>query len=362
MLFALLSLPVLAHGSEPRPVALYNVQRCTQPPVVDGDLQADACWQALPLADHFYQYWKPVPTRPPLRTSFRACFDDAGLYLGITLEDEHMATLKADIKDRDNPETWTDDCVEIMVDPFNTGDSYTKFTVNANGVRHDQVASHLELNDGWSSESWRAGVRKYAEEWTIEVSLPWSDLGAKPRDGDVWSFDLVRYSFSTGAFRGVTWSLGGAGAAPRNFGYLGFGRFDLGRKADCDRLARAAEKTKGRSLQVHQSGGVYVRDEQGNWTRHDTHEWPLAPAQQAREALDEARAALADLPEDEARATLEAERAALRERLREVESSASEIASVSTGFWRRQDAVVILREATELKWRCLLLNLVASGP
>jgi len=264
MLFVLLSLPVLAHGSEPRPVALYNAQRCTQPPVIDGDLQADACWKDLPLADHFYQYWKPVPTRPPLRTSFRACFDDTGLYLGITLEDEHMATLKADIKDRDNPETWTDDCVEIMVDPFNTGDSYTKFTVNANGARHDQIASHLELNDGWSSENWRAAVRKYADEWTIEVSLPWSDLGAKPRDGDVWSFDLVRYSFSTGAFRGVTWSLGGAGAAPQNFGYLGFGRFDVGRKADCDRLARAAKKTKGRSFQIHQSDGVHVRDEQAS--------------------------------------------------------------------------------------------------
>jgi hypothetical protein len=362
MLFALVSLTALAHGSEPRPVALYNVQRCTQPPVIDGDVHTDACWRDLPLADHFYQYWKPVPTRPPLRTRFRACYDDTALYLAITLEDEHMATLKAEIKDRDNPETWTDDCVEIMVDPFSTGDGYTKFTVNANAARHDQRASHLELNDGWSSENWRAAVRKYADEWTIEVSLPWSDLGAKPRDGDVWSFDLVRYSFSTGAFRGVTWSLGGAGAAPQNFGYLGFGRFDLGRKADCDRLARVAGKTKGRSFQIHQCAGVYVRDERGVWTRYDTQAWPLGPTRQAREALDEARRALEDLPEDEARGALETERAALGKRLREVEHAAPEVPSASLGFWCRQDAVALLREATELKWRCLLLNLVDPGP
>jgi len=172
----------------------------------------------------------------------------------------------------------------------------------------------------------------------------------------------VRYCFSTGAFRGVTWSLGGAGAAPQNFGYLGFGRFDLGRKADCDRLARAAEKTKGRSFQIHESDGVHVRGEQGIWTHYDTHEWPLEPARQAREVLDEARQALAGLPEDEARAALEAERRDLRERMREVEYAVPEIPSPSLGFWCRQDAVAILREATELKWRCLLLSLVACGP
>jgi hypothetical protein len=205
-------------------------------------------------------------------------------------------------------------------------------------------------------------VQRYRDSWTIELSIPWTDLGAQPRDGDVWSFDLVRYSFSTGAFRGVTWSLGGAGAQPRNFGYLGFGRFDLRRPADRNRLARVAEKTKGRTLQVHTSEGVFVSDERGLWTQHATREWPLEPVMKARAALGEAEPALAGLSEDETRAPLQAVRRALRGRLRELEHAAPEIPSPGIGFWCRQDAVSVLREATELKWRCLLLSLVASGP
>jgi len=202
-----------APASGPATVALYLCEQCAQPPVADGRLD-DLCWQGLPMTDAFYQYWTPIPKPPPLKTAARACYDDSGLYLGIALSDEHIGTLRAAIHDRDNPLTWTDDCVEIMVDPTNSGSSYLKFCTNLNAARYDERSADLVLDGGWNVEGWQVATSRNADSWTIEFALPWSDVGASPRDGDIWSFDLVRYSFSTGGFpRGDLVAGRGRGAA-----------------------------------------------------------------------------------------------------------------------------------------------------
>src|SRR5690606_37752282 len=77
--------------------------------------------------------------------------------------------------------------------------------------------------DEWRGENWRAWATREKDHWTLELFFPWSDLERKAEAGDVWMFNLVRYGYATGAFKGVSWALGGSYARPGYFGYLYFG-------------------------------------------------------------------------------------------------------------------------------------------
>ena len=325
--------------------------------MIDGQAD-DACWQGLPVMETFYQYWSPTPKPPPLKTAARLCFDATGLYLLVTLWDDRLDTVRATIRDRDNPLTWTDDCVEIMIDPHNTGDSYYKFCTNSNAARYDERATHLELNGGWNAEGWKSATSKGEGEWTIEFALPWSDIDAKPRDGEVWSFDLVRYSFSTGSFRGVTWSLGGAGAAPRNFGYLGFGRFPIDKTAYLERIARAAAKTKGQTFYLLAGDEVVTRDGPGSWRRTDLRAWAAEPLTESGSALDEAYATLETLPIGDSRRDLHAKLDDLGAQLRELRGKAAGDLPPAEAAVLRQEGLTLRRAAVDLKWRTMVIELV----
>jgi hypothetical protein len=366
----LLSLPLLvrAGGSagvvgEPALISFYACQRCAAPPVLDGKL-GDACWQALPAMEDFYQYWSPTPKPAPLRTSARLCYDRAGLYLGIRLFEENLGKVKATITNRDNPVTWMDDCVEIMVDPQNCGTGYLKFVTNLNGARYDERCVNTSLDASWNVEGWKVATATGEGEWVIECFLPWTDLAATPADGDIWSFDLVRYGYSTGQFRGVTWSLGGSGAAPQKLGYLGFGV-----AAPCPSdgilaaLARVAEPVKGARLRLLLPGLVLERDAGGTeWGRSDLGDWLKWGATETTAAVSAAEAATSTIPKAEAKTKLAARVAELRAKLAvlEAQSQAPEARLPAAACLLRQSLRALRKDAEELKWDGMLLALALS--
>lgn len=360
-LLVLATAATLVQAAEPAEVAFYSCQQCASPPVIDGRLD-DACWRDLPVMDQFYQYWTPVPQPPPLQTAARLCYDARGLYMGITMHEDQLDKIKAEVNSRDDPETWHDDCVEIMVDPHNTGSSYYKFTTNFNAARHDQKTTNLVLDDGWNVEGWQVKTSRGEGAWYIEFFLPWTDIDASPKEGDIWSFDLVRYGWATGEFKGVSWSLGGSGAAPARHGYLAFGAFDLSQTGNLKRLADIVRRTKGDSFRIMTPTTMLTHEPNGQWTRQELGAWLAGAEGDATRELDEAKtacAALADSP-DVAR---------LRTALAEVEKRAGELrAETTTGTLKPATAMFayheyrqLARKAAEAKWEGKVLELVATA-
>ncbi|MEI6499782.1 MAG: sugar-binding protein [Armatimonadota bacterium] len=357
LLVILLVAALPAWAAQPASVSYYECLRCAQPPVIDGNLD-DPCWQKLPQMDQFFKYWTPTPELPPLQTAARLCYDDRGLYLGITMYKDQLDKIKATVDSRDNPLTWMDDCVEVMVDPANGGTGYYKFCTNYNAARYDERATNMVLDSGWNVEGWQVKTARAKGGWAIEFFFPWADLEHRPAPGDIWSFALVRYGWASGGFKGVSWSLGGAGAHPAQFGYLGFGPFS---EQTLPRLARAAVTTKGQSLRLLRPELV-LTCERGQWQREDLRRWLRGTLRAVDADLEAVRAALLTL-------TVGADRDRLQDGLEQQMTKLNELRAQAggaqvptvTAALIDHEALLLRQRASDLRYEALLLGLVARS-
>lgn len=120
------------------------------------------------------------------------------LYIGFKCHEKDMKHLPLQWKnpeERDNS-VWTDDCVEIYVDPVN-GDplQVRHIIINSAGVIYDEAAG---------SSSWDCSVKAAAvrgeDSWTVEAEIPLADLGCSPKGPETWNFNFARIKNSPQTF------------------------------------------------------------------------------------------------------------------------------------------------------------------
>lgn len=217
----LLCLMALAATAQVRMLSFYEVRPTTQAPVLDGRLD-DSAWKNIPVHDTYYEYAKPEPGPGKLKTRFMMTYDARGLYMAVVNVDHAMDKIRQHIHNYDDSRLWTDDSGEFYFDPDATSIGFSKFTINALGVRADmrKLDMAVTLND-WNGAGWQAQATQNPTDWTIEAFFPWEDLNHKPVPGDLWMFVHTRYNWTDG-FVGVGSSPGGGYQAPDKFGYLYF--------------------------------------------------------------------------------------------------------------------------------------------
>lgn len=196
-------------------MTLYECLRVEGVPIIDGVLD-DPTWKSLPKRDDLYVYFKDQPLISPLRTTAQLGWNDQGLYIGLTLYDD-VAKLRARILTDNDVNIWMDDCVELYFDPEASGGQAYKLTVN--NVAVTSAGPSLECH--WNPVC-RVACGRGKEYWTIEMAIPWSAFPHPPANGNLWGFDLVRFSFTTGKFRGANWTPGAQQGRPYRYGYLWF--------------------------------------------------------------------------------------------------------------------------------------------
>jgi hypothetical protein len=214
------------------------VPRLTGSVTVDGDLR-EPMWEKAAVLGSFYT--NDASTRGREDTTVRVWYDGSALYLGWTCRDSDIqATLKA----RDS-RFWEEEVVEFFV----TARDLTRyFELQWNplgGVFDAIITNQLDVRgvsekfDGdWSytANNMRSAVRLKGtvgkasdvdESWQVEVVIPFADLGAAPRAGDVWRANFYRFNRGNGLpAESVCWSptqLKGF-HQPSRFGFLEFGR------------------------------------------------------------------------------------------------------------------------------------------
>ncbi len=194
-----------------------TINRCVAP-VMDGNLE-EPCWlQAAPLQD-FTRLDGLQPAGD--RTVARLACDDANLYLGVACSSSRPP--QSDQTERDHPELWRDDHIEMFIDPSpDTPDNY-QVQINTNGAWLDQkIIGHEPRDPSWNIEL-NTRVLCREDGYTVEAAIPFAGLGLAPEEGTdhYWRFNLCRGIH--GGKELTSWSrVRGTFYAPERFGAILF--------------------------------------------------------------------------------------------------------------------------------------------
>ncbi|MDO9465134.1 MAG: sugar-binding protein [bacterium] len=170
---------------------IVKAARTDSPPVIDGKL-TDACWQkAKPITDFTINNTdKPSG----FKTTAYVVYTDTSLYVGIRCMDPDMKNLVANVTNekRDN-NVFSDDCVEIMIDPGQTKNDYFHFAVSALGARFDRFCREAGLNGNveWDGE-WKAKTFIGKDFWSCEAVFPFFALGITREVSNGWGINICR--------------------------------------------------------------------------------------------------------------------------------------------------------------------------
>ena len=175
--------------------ASFTAVLAADPPQLDGKL-GDGAWRLAPEVSSFVRRGrKPKPAEAD--THVRFLYDTASLYVGIRLDEPNMDRLRQEVVNQHDMPVWSDDCFELVFDTSGCADSFFHFAVNAAGTIADLRAGRLS----WSAQNARAKISKGKDHWTIELAIPFEDLGVTPRYGEIWGARICRerYAVEKGA-------------------------------------------------------------------------------------------------------------------------------------------------------------------
>lgn len=140
----------------------------------------------------------------PERTTAAVRWDDAGLTVTVQCAD---VDLVRNLRKRDDPDMWLDDCVDIYLDPGHTHDDMSRWVhvlVNAAGSVLDERGPTIGYKGAGTSlggdtrfdiAGLTATPAKTADGWQVEVFIPWKGLGVQPKPGDAWGFNVCRENY-----------------------------------------------------------------------------------------------------------------------------------------------------------------------
>ncbi len=198
-----------------------KIPRITNAPVVDGKMEEKE-WKGTEELGNFEQLKEKGPAR--YATKVRLAYDDVNLYAAFHCKEASMKHLLQRYRERDTA-VWQDDAVELLVQrPGADPDDFYHFIINSFGACYDAYG-----RDGkWNGNARIAGTSNaQAGTWSVEMAIPWKDMGGKPEAGEQWRANFCRENPEPAAAHGAgewsSWSQSYAGFNfPTYFGILLF--------------------------------------------------------------------------------------------------------------------------------------------
>jgi hypothetical protein len=191
---------------------------------IDGKLDEPA-WLAAADTSHFVNVRTGAPhPESPVQGSAKLLWDDKWLYVGFDVKDRDLSG--GFDKTQKDPQLWTKDCVELMIDPDGDGDNqdYYEIQINPQNLVFDsRFDSYNQPRDEknakfghqeWSSELTSAvqleGTLDNPKDkdvgYVVEARIPWASFDkakeAPPKPGATWRMNL--YAMHDNG--GVAWS------------------------------------------------------------------------------------------------------------------------------------------------------------
>ena len=179
-----------ATAPEPRVI---RAKRSQTPPTIDGKL-ADACWRsAEPITG-----WrlKDLAYKAVVQSIGYVTYDHSHLYLAVKCLEPNPKRIISTKRPRD-ANLFSDDVVEFMIDPGQSGETYYQLAVNASGAIFDclRMQGGARLDESWDGE-WRYGTHIAADHWAVEIAVPFDTLDLPANVGSTWGINLCREKVS----------------------------------------------------------------------------------------------------------------------------------------------------------------------
>ncbi len=220
---------------------VYIVKKTNSSITIDGKLD-EKSWQDADTTSHFV-ILGTTNTKPATITWAKLLWDDTYLYVGMYCQDKNIwATLTT----RDAP-LYTEDVVEVYLDPDGDGLNYIELEVNPLNTIMDLWMDKPWSDGGVGTFSWNFSNIHTAVQvngtiadstdvdscWTCEMALPFSEMQFlapsmhyPPINNDLWRANLYRFDRGTPAVTAheeTGWSQTGGGQhVPDEFGILQF--------------------------------------------------------------------------------------------------------------------------------------------
>jgi hypothetical protein len=180
----LLASACAASAADDWPVLVYPAPRAAAAPRLDGRLD-DPGWADCPVAGGFIFY--DHPELVPVQTSWRACYDDRALYLGIWCDEPRLDLLKPRAVPHDDTEVFGTECVEVFIDPHHDGVNYFQWGINAAASIYDSRGHDASWDSGAT-----AAATTGKDGWGLTVRIPWESLGVRPAAGQLLGINVCR--------------------------------------------------------------------------------------------------------------------------------------------------------------------------
>jgi len=162
-----------------------------EPIRIDGALDESA-WGHVAQIEHFVNY--RMLRLASLETTCRVLYDSANIYFGFECIDPNAKQIRIPSRERDDYKVV--DSVEIFLDPNRTRKTFYHWVVDAGGNVFD--AARTQAKDGtWKystdfDSKCKFAVQTKPDRWTAEVAIPLAEIGARPRPGRAWGFNVCR--------------------------------------------------------------------------------------------------------------------------------------------------------------------------
>ncbi len=151
----------------------------------------EPAWATVAAADSFIQS-EPYENKPPsFQTYFKILYDKKNLYVFIRAYDPEPDKIVHRVARRDDGDN--SDLVGIILDTYHDQRTAFSFSVNAAGVRNDEIQSEggFRRDDSWDPV-WEAAVAIDDSGWAAEIKIPFSQLRFANVPEQVWGLNVFR--------------------------------------------------------------------------------------------------------------------------------------------------------------------------
>lgn len=198
------------------------------PPLIDGDL-SDAAWKGAVHLPRFIRLKRMYS--PSADSEAWVTYDADNLYVALLCHEPQMDRLKLAGDGRDS-RIYNGDSVDLFLSTGSQPMPFYHFVVNPNNVQADLLSNmrwdRVEADSAAYDGTWASATRKGSDRWTVELSLPWREIGMVAPTRNAGTTELranLARSRRGPVHEDSSWSPSiqgfnaGGGSEPYNFGY-----------------------------------------------------------------------------------------------------------------------------------------------
>jgi len=195
-----------------------TIPKMAKEPLIDGNLDKSE-WSRAAMLAPLMDFSEGIEAKST--TVIYLGYNDEKLFIGFRVSRPGSSSPMAEQHKGRDGNVWSDDCVELFLQPDLRKNEAFNFAGNSVSVFGDGI-SRTSTDKSWNA-AWEYKASIASGKWEGEIAVRFSDLGVSPpADGTVWGFNFLNNQ-RTPAGELSSWSYLYQWNQKEDFGYLIFG-------------------------------------------------------------------------------------------------------------------------------------------